>query len=115
MYVTGSDAWNSQKSDVGGQESGAKARTKCGRVYPSRRGAATEPITPNPWEMGPSGPIGRSSGTECRSGQPAGANRRQWLGRGGSGQENAGAAVQADDLALEVLASLVDGAVESRR
>src|SRR3977135_178159 len=42
MYVTGSDAWNSQKSDVGGQESGAKARAKCGRVYPSRRGAATK-------------------------------------------------------------------------
>src|SRR3981189_1812883 len=42
MDVTGSDAWNSQKSDVGGQESGAKARAKCGRVYPSRRGAATK-------------------------------------------------------------------------
>src|SRR5258708_17131741 len=42
MYVTGSDAWNSEKSDVGGQEWGAKARAKCGRVYPSRRGAATK-------------------------------------------------------------------------
>ena len=40
MYVTGSDAWNSQKqmSEV---RIGGKARANCGRVYPTPRGAAT--------------------------------------------------------------------------
>jgi hypothetical protein len=40
MYVTGSDAWNSQKqmSEV---RIGGKARANCGRVYPTRNGAAT--------------------------------------------------------------------------
>ena len=36
MYVTGSDAWNSQKqmSEV---RIGGKARANCGRVYPTTR------------------------------------------------------------------------------
>src|SRR5258708_12492147 len=42
MCVTGSDAWNFQKTDVGGPESGGpKACPKCGRVYPTSSGAAT--------------------------------------------------------------------------
>jgi hypothetical protein len=40
MYVTGSDAWNSQKSDVGGQESGGESprEVRQGLPEPARGG-----------------------------------------------------------------------------
>ena len=42
MYVTGSDAWNSQKQMSERSNRGPKARPKRVRVYPTRSGAATE-------------------------------------------------------------------------
>ena len=41
MYVTGSDAWNSQKQMSEDRIEGQKACPKSGRVYPRLSGAAT--------------------------------------------------------------------------
>src|SRR5690349_8351056 len=45
MYVTGSDAWKSQKQMSEVRIGGQKARANCGRVYPSPRRAATNART----------------------------------------------------------------------
>src|SRR5665647_407768 len=114
------------KMAVRGQNRAAWPVPKSVRVYPSQPSAATERASSKADEMAVEAlcrPVAGSSGGQTRlpaslalgSGQPAGADRRQWLGRRGARQEHAGAAIQSEDLAGEILAAFVHRAVEGGR